>query len=202
MIQLSGAGKRFGPKMLFEGLDWLVTPRERVGIVGANGTGKSTLLKVLAGIETLDYGTLNAMKGITYGYLPQDGLSLSGRTVFAECMSVFSGLRDIERELESLTHRMAELDPASADYNAVAERFHRLDSEFRARDGYTIEAQVGTVLDGLGFPKDDWTRRTEEFSGRCESRSPGCCCRSQTCCCSTNRQTTWIWKRATGWKII
>jgi ATP-binding cassette, subfamily F, member 3 len=170
MIQLSGAGKRFGPKMLFEGLDWLVTPRERVGIVGANGTGKSTLLKVLAGIETLDYGTLNAMKGITYGYLPQDGLSLSGRTVFAECMSVFSGLRDIERELESLTHRMAELDPASADYNAVAERFHRLDSEFRARDGYTIEAQVGTVLDGLGFPKDDWTRRTEEFSGGWQMR--------------------------------
>jgi ATP-binding cassette, subfamily F, member 3 len=85
-------------------------------------------------------------------------------------MSVFSGLRDIERELESLTHRMAELDPASADYNAVAERFHRLDSEFRARDGYTIEAQVGTVLDGLGFPKDDWTRRTEEFSGGWQMR--------------------------------
>ena len=79
MIQLSGAGKRFGHKLLFEDLDWLITPRERAGIVGANGTGKSTLLKVLAGIESLDYGSLTSTKGITAGYLPQDGLTLSGR---------------------------------------------------------------------------------------------------------------------------
>uniref|UniRef100_UPI0015D905A0 ATP-binding cassette domain-containing protein n=1 Tax=Nevskia soli TaxID=418856 RepID=UPI0015D905A0 len=89
MIQLTGAGKRFGPKILFENLDWLITPKERVGIVGANGTGKSTLLKTLAEIETLDYGSITFSKGITAGYLPQDGLSLSGRSVFAECMSVF-----------------------------------------------------------------------------------------------------------------
>lgn len=170
MIQLSGAGKRFGPKLLFEDLDWLITPKERVGIVGGNGTGKSTLLKVLGAIEPLDYGSMNAMKGLTMGYLPQDGLALSGRTVFAEAMSVFAGLRQIEKELEQLTHRMAELDPVSAEYNAVAERFHRLDSEFRTRDGYSIEAQVGIVLDGLGFPKDDWERRTEEFSGGWQMR--------------------------------
>lgn len=170
MIQLSGAGKRFGPKVLFEGLDWLVTPKERVGIVGANGTGKSTLLKVLGGMESLDYGSISTMKGITAGYLPQDGLSLSGRTVFAECMSVFDELRSIEKELEQLTHSMADLDPTSPEYAAVADRFHRLDSEFRTRDGYSIEAQVGTVLNGLGFPKDDWLRRTEEFSGGWQMR--------------------------------
>ena len=107
MIQLTQAGKRYGPKVLFEGLDWLITPQDRVGIVGANGTGKSTLLKVLAGMESLDYGTLQAMKGITFGYLPQDGLTLSGRTIFAECMSVFAGLRQIEEEMEDLTRRMS-----------------------------------------------------------------------------------------------
>ncbi|MBI4877007.1 MAG: ABC-F family ATP-binding cassette domain-containing protein, partial [Acidobacteria bacterium] len=88
MIQLSGAGKRFGPKILFEGLDWLITPKDRVGLVGANGTGKSTLLKVLGGLESLDYGSISSTKGITAGYLPQDGLSLTGRTVFGECLSV------------------------------------------------------------------------------------------------------------------
>src|SRR5690349_19904723 len=159
MIQLSGAGKRFGHKLLFEDLNWLVTPRERTGLVGANGTGKSTLLKILGGLESLDYGTLSATKGISAGYLPQDGLTLSGRSVFAECMSVFSGLQDMEQEMEQLTHKMAELDPAGPEYDQVADRFHRLDSEFRARDGYALEAQVGTVLAGLGFPHEDWNRR-------------------------------------------
>jgi len=170
MLQLTGAGKRFGHKLLFEDLDWLITPKERAGLVGGNGTGKSTLLKVIADIEQLDYGTISAMKGIRLGYLPQDGLSVSGRTVFAEAMSVFAGVKELEDELESLTGKMSELDPASEEYLAVANRFEQADSEFRARDGYTIEAQVGSVLTGLGFRKEDWTRQTEEFSGGWQMR--------------------------------
>ena len=170
MIQLSGAGKRFGQKLLFENLNWLVTPRERTGLVGANGTGKSTLLKILGGLETLDYGSISSTKGITTGYLPQDGLTLSGRSIFAECMSVFAGLQDMEQEMEQLTRKMAELDPASPEYEQVADRFHRLDSEFRAHDGYSLESQVGTVLAGLGFRPEDWTRRTEVFSGGWQMR--------------------------------
>ena len=135
MIQLSGAGKRFGHKLLFEELDWLITPNDRVGVVGANGTGKSTLLKVLAGIESLDYGNIVRTKGISAGYLPQDGLSLSGRTVFAECMSVFDEIRAMEQELEHLTVRMSELDHESGEYLQVADRFHSLESQFRANEG-------------------------------------------------------------------
>src|SRR6266478_1140971 len=170
MIQLSGAGKRFGHKLLFENLNWLITPKDRAGLVGANGTGKTTLLKVLAGAESLDYGSLNATRGMSAGYLPQDGLSLSGRTVFAECMSVFASLHRMEREMEELTQKIGELDPISPDYAQVADRFHQLDSEFRTRDGYAIEAQVGSVLAGLGFPHSDWSRRTEEFSGGWQMR--------------------------------
>jgi ATP-binding cassette subfamily F protein 3 len=170
MIQLTGAGKRYGPRILFENTDWLVTPNERAGIVGANGTGKSSLLKVLAGIEGLDSGTVVTQKGTTLGYLPQDGLSLSGRTVFAECMTVFDDLRALEEEQEQLAHRMSELDPSSAEYAQVADRFHMAESEFHARDGYTVESQVGAVLSGLGFPQRDWKRRTEEFSGGWQMR--------------------------------
>ena len=170
MIQLTGAGKRYGPKILFESTDWLVTPNERAGIVGANGTGKSSLLKVLAGIEGLDSGVLTTQKGVTLGYLPQEGLSLSGRSVFAECMTVFAHLRELEREQEDLAHRMAEIDPSSPEYAQVADRFHRAEGEFRARDGYTIESQVGAVLSGLGFSQRDWKRRTEEFSGGWQMR--------------------------------
>jgi ATP-binding cassette, subfamily F, member 3 len=170
MIQLSAAGKRFGEKLLFQDLNWLITPQDSIGLVGANGTGKSTLLKVLAGMESLDYGAITVAKGTTTGYLPQDGLMLSGRTVFAECMSVFARLRAMEEELESLTAQMAELDHSSHEYGQVAERFERVDHEFRTNDGYSIEAQVGSVLTGLGFRKEDWTRRTEEFSGGWQMR--------------------------------
>src|SRR5262245_47938039 len=142
MIQLAGAGKRFGHKLLFEDCDWLITPKERTGLVGGNGTGKSTLLKILCGMESLDYGQLSATKGITYGYLPQDGLNLSGNTVFSECMSVFADLREMEKELEDLHHKLAELAPNSSEYAAAADRTHHIDTEFRNRDGYAIEAQV------------------------------------------------------------
>ena len=170
MIQLSGAGKRFGHKLLFENTDWLITPHDRVGLVGANGTGKSTLMKVLAGLDTFDYGSLIVAKGTTAGYLPQDGLSLSGRTVFAECMTVFTGLHAIERELEELTHKISELDHTSTEYADVADRYHSLEHEFRTRDGYSIEAEVGRVLQGLGFRKEDWERQTDEFSGGWQMR--------------------------------
>ncbi len=170
MIQLSEAGKRFGPRILFEDLNWLITPKERVGIVGANGTGKSTLLKVLAGIEHLDYGSINSAKGIRAGYLPQDGINLTGRSVFAECMSVFDSLRALEQEQKDLSHRMSELDHESYEYRQIAERYHQAQDEFTSRDGYNIESRVGSVLTGLGFARTDWERRVEEFSGGWQMR--------------------------------
>ncbi len=170
MIQLSSAGKRFGPKTLFEDLDWLITPHDRVGLVGANGTGKTTLLKVLARLEPLDYGEITFAKGITAGYLPQDGLTMSGRSVLAECMSVFGDLLSMEQEMESLMGQMAELDPEGEEYHRVSERFSSLDTEFRHRDGYSLEAQAAMVLAGLGFPQSDWHRRVEEFSGGWQMR--------------------------------
>jgi ATP-binding cassette subfamily F protein 3 len=170
MIQLSAAGKRFGPKTLFQDLDWLVTPQDRVGLVGANGTGKTTLLKVLGGIDSLDYGTITRQRGMRCGYLPQDGLSLSGRTVFDECLSVFDEVHQMQREMEELAHRMGEVDHAGAEYEQIADRYHHLQGEIHARDAYSIEADVGTVLNGLGFKKEDWERRTEEFSGGWQMR--------------------------------
>jgi ATP-binding cassette subfamily F protein 3 len=170
MIQLSSAGKRYGHKLLFEGADWLITPGDHIGLVGANGSGKSTLMKILAGLETLDYGSVSVARGISAGYLPQEGLTLSGSSVLAECMSVFSKLQGLEQEMEELTCRMSELDHTSPEYDQVAERFHRIEHEFRTRDGYAIEAQVGTVLSGLGFHKEDWSHHTEEFSGGWQMR--------------------------------
>src|SRR5580700_5123307 len=170
MLQLSSAGKRFGQKLLFEDANWLITPDERTGLVGGNGTGKSTLLKILAGIETLDYGQLTRVKGMTLGYLPQDGLALRGKTVFAECLSVFDHLRELEREAEDLTHTLSTVDPKSKEYAVAAERYSDIADQLHVHDIYTLDAQVGAVLGGLGFTKEDWDRNTEEFSGGWQMR--------------------------------
>jgi ATP-binding cassette, subfamily F, member 3 len=170
MIQLSSAGKHFGSKTLFQGLNWVVGNGERVGLVGGNGTGKSTLLKMLAGLEGPDDGDISFVKGTTTGYLPQDGLTLSGRSVTEECLSVFSHLLDIEKEMETLTHKMGELDPDGPEYQKVADRYHKIETKFQHQDGYRLEAQVGEVLNGLGFSRADQDRRTEEFSGGWQMR--------------------------------
>jgi len=170
MLQLAGAGKRYGHKLLFEDVNWLVTPNERTGLVGGNGTGKSTLLKILAGLETLDYGQRTHIKGMTLGYLPQDGLALSGRSVFDECLSVFDELRDMETEQEQLTHVLSDADPKSREYAAAADRYSEIAELLHHHDIYTLDSQVGAVLGGLGFTKEDWARRTEEFSGGWQMR--------------------------------
>ncbi len=170
MLQLSGVGKRFGQKLLYEDVNWLITPGERSGLVGGNGTGKSTLLKLLAGTEGPDYGTMSKQKGMTIGYLPQDGLTMRGKTVFEECLSVFDAVRGLEQESEELSTKLSVHAEGSPEYEAAAERFNEVMDLMQTHDIYTLDYQVGTVLGGLGFPKEDWERRTEEFSGGWQMR--------------------------------
>jgi ATP-binding cassette subfamily F protein 3 len=170
MLSLQNAGKRFGPRVLFLEANWLIQSKEKTALVGANGTGKSTLMKVLAGLESLDYGQMQQTRGMSIGYLPQEGLQLTGRTVFEECLTVFDELREMEREMERLAGQLAVLDHAGTEYEAAAERFSMLQERFHTLDGYALDAQVGAVLTGLGFGKEDWGRLTDEFSGGWQMR--------------------------------
>jgi ATP-binding cassette subfamily F protein 3 len=170
MLSLKSAGKRFGPRVLFLEADWLIRANEKTALVGANGTGKSSLMKVLAGLEPLDYGAMEQTRGMSIGYLPQEGLALSGRSIFEECLSVFDDLRSMEGEMERLAAQLTELDHASPEYESAAARFSHLQERFTTLDGYALDAQVGSVLTGLGFTKEDWSRRTEEFSGGWQMR--------------------------------
>ncbi|HEY1986134.1 MAG TPA: ABC-F family ATP-binding cassette domain-containing protein [Terracidiphilus sp.] len=170
MLSLQNAGKRFGPRVLFTEASWLIRSKEKTALVGANGTGKSTLMKVLAGLETLDYGEMQQTRGMSIGYLPQEGLRLAGRNIFEECLTVFDEIRDMEREIERLGAQLTELDHASPEYESAAERYSMVQERFHALDGYALDAQVGAVLTGLGFTKEDWSRLTDEFSGGWQMR--------------------------------
>ncbi len=166
MIQLTGAAKQFGGRILFSHTDWRISDRENIGLVGANGSGKSTLLKILAEIEPLDDGQLVRSKSQRVGYLPQEGLSMYGRRLLDECRSVFEDLLGMEQELRRLE---IELSQGATD-PAIANRYAELQHGFQLRGGFSIEARIGTVLAGLGFPADDLYRPCEEFSGGWQMR--------------------------------
>ena len=161
---------RYGDRVLFDELDWLVAPGDRIGVVGGNGTGKSTLLKIIHGSEQLDRGEIERQKNIEVGYLPQEGLTFSGRTVFEECLSVFDEAISLEAEMEELTRKMGEVDPSTPEFKAVMDRYEWCTDRYQALDGYSKEAQAGTVLGGLAFARDDWDRPCEEFSGGWQMR--------------------------------
>ena len=128
---------------------------------------------------------------------------MTGRTVFAECMSVFDELHAMEKEMEALTRSMSELDHESPEYSNVADRYQQLEHEFVARDGYTLEAQVGQVLDRSRFSSrrlEPADRRVLRWLADAAGARKTAACKSRICCCSTSRPTTWISKPAIGSK--
>ncbi|PYV14628.1 MAG: ABC transporter ATP-binding protein, partial [Acidobacteria bacterium] len=170
MLQTRGLGKSFRGAALFRGLDLQINERDRIGLVGDNGTGKSTLMKMIAGLVSPDEGEIVGARSLTFGYLPQDGVVARGRTLFEEALSVFDDLRALERECRELEHELAEADHSSPDYQRKLERYSSISQQFQLHGGYSLEARVGAVLDGLGFSKSDWGRLCQEFSGGWQMR--------------------------------
>jgi ATP-binding cassette subfamily F protein 3 len=170
MIQLSELTKAFGDRVLFDRVTWQITSRERVGLCGPNGAGKTTLLKMMAGLDEPDSGAILKPSTLTVGYLPQDGLSHRGRTVFEEAASAFGELLAMKAEMHALEERLGDAAIPEADHHAMLSRYSDLQDQFRLGDGYSIELKTATVLEGLGFTSRDFERTTEEFSGGWQMR--------------------------------
>ena len=170
MIQLSELTKTYGDRVLFDHVTWQITDRERVGLCGPNGAGKTTLLKMMAGLEEPDSGAILKPNSCTVGYLPQDGLTHAGRTVFEETSSAFADLLAIKAEMHALEERLGDPSIPEAEHDAMLSRYSDLQDRFRLNDGYTIELKTATVLQGLGFSTSDFERLTETFSGGWQMR--------------------------------
>src|SRR5579862_2179860 len=170
MIQLSDLTKTFGDRVLFDHVTWQITARERVGLCGPNGSGKTTLLKMMAGIDEPDSGAVLKPSSITVGYLPQDGLSHSGRTVFEEAASAFGDLLAMKAEMHGLEERLGDPSVPDTEHESMLIRYAELQDRFRLGDGYSIELKTATVLQGLGFSAGDFERKTETFSGGWQMR--------------------------------
>src|SRR5262245_7325705 len=165
MIQLSELTKSFGDRVLLDHVTWQITARERVGLCGPNGAGKTTLLRMMAGLEEADSGAIVKPATLTVGYLPQDGLTHSGRTVFEEASSAFADLMAMKAEMHALEDRLGDPSIPGSEHDAMLARYSDLQDSFRLHDGYNIELRTATVLQGLGFSAADFQRPTETFSG-------------------------------------
>jgi ATP-binding cassette, subfamily F, member 3 len=170
MIQLVSLTKAFGDRVLLDGVSWQIDDRERVGLAGPNGAGKTTLLKMLAGLDEPDSGSIVKPAGLTIGYLPQDGLDHSGRTLREEASLAFKTLLDMRSEIATIEERLGDDSVSHEEHEAMLTRYSELQDDFRRLDGYSIELKVTTVLRGLGFTAEDLDKPTETFSGGWQMR--------------------------------
>ena len=170
VIQLSSLSKSFGGRVLLDAVSWQIDDGDRVGLSGPNGAGKTTLLKMLAGFEEPDGGLITKPAGLTIGYLPQDGLSHSGRTLVEEAGLAFKPLLDMRAEIASLEERLGEDHADEAAHLEMLSRYSELQEEFRRLEGYSIDLKIGTVLRGLGFTAADLDKPCETFSGGWQMR--------------------------------
>src|SRR3982750_1182304 len=129
MIQLASLSKSFGDRVLLDNVSWQIDDRERVGLAGPNGAGKTTLLKMLAGLEETDSGTVVKPSGLIVGYLPQDGLTHSGRTLLEEAGLAFKPLLDMRAEIQSLEERLGDDDAHGSGHAAMPAPYRELPGE-------------------------------------------------------------------------
>jgi ATP-binding cassette, subfamily F, member 3 len=170
MIQLANLSKAFGDRVLLDSVSWQIDDRERVGLSGPNGAGKTTLLKMLGGLEEPDSGLVVKPNGLTIGYLPQDGLYHSGRTLEEEAGLAFKTVLDMRSEISVLEDRLADETVPEHEHAEMLSRYSELQESFRRLEGYSVDLRIHTVLRGLGFAKEDLDKPTETFSGGWQMR--------------------------------
>ncbi|MDH3929774.1 MAG: ABC-F family ATP-binding cassette domain-containing protein [Deltaproteobacteria bacterium] len=164
MISFYNVSKSFAKQDILLDCSFQVNAGERVGIIGANGSGKSTVFKLLLGLEHPDQGQISRPKNLRLGYLPQDVLHFHGKTVLEQVIDVAEEVQTIEAELSMLADQLEQPLP-EAELTAAAQRQSRLLEEYQRLGGYDLEARARKVLAGLGFTEKDMDRRVEEMSG-------------------------------------
>src|SRR6185503_16780610 len=170
LIQLSDLTKSFGDRVLLDHVTWQIDDGDRVGLCGPNGAGKTTLPRMLARDEEPDDGAIVTPANLTIGYLPQDGLTHTGRTVFEEASSAFQPLLDLQQEMHDIEHSLADASVPEQEHEAMLGRYSDLQDRFRLSDGYNMDLRIATVLRGLGFDQNDAQRAADTFSGGWQMR--------------------------------
>jgi ATP-binding cassette subfamily F protein 3 len=166
LVSISNLEVSFTGTTLFDGVTFMVNPRDRIGLVGKNGAGKSTLLKIITGLQSPTSGNVAVPDGIEVGYLPQIMKVSDGRTVMDEALTAYAHLQQLEQKLEQITKELGErTDYESSEYTKLIEHLNEVSDRYHILGGDNREGEAEKALMGLGFKRSDFPRPTTEFSG-------------------------------------
>lgn len=168
LLQVQQVARYFGADTLFENVSLDVSDNSRIALVGRNGVGKSTLLKMIIGNESPDAGQITKKKGLTIGYLAQNTGLESDKTIYAEMLSVFERLQIMEKNLHEMEAKIA--DHSSSAYSQLLNQYDQLLHDFEEQNGYGYEAEVRSVLHGFHFEQEDYDRKISSLSGGQKTR--------------------------------
>ncbi|QXD33094.1 ABC-F family ATP-binding cassette domain-containing protein [Candidatus Pelagisphaera phototrophica] len=170
MIALQKIRLQYGERYLYKDISATIGTSDRIGLVGSNGAGKSTLLKVLCGLEEIDGGKVDKANYVTFGYLPQDGIEMHGRTLFKETELAFADVLGLKAKVEEAEERLDEMDTSSEEFYETLELIGEWEHRLEDLDAGKLPSRIESVLLGLGFSSSDMHRKTEEFSGGWQMR--------------------------------
>ena len=166
MIAIEGLSVEFNATPLFEDVSYVINKKDRIALVGKNGAGKSTMLKILAGLQQPTKGTVSMPRDCTIGYLPQVMKLADSRTVMQEAELAFEHIHELQADLDRMNRELSErTDYESEEYQKLIERFTHENDRFLLMGGTNYQAEIERTLQGLGFSRTDFDRPTSEFSG-------------------------------------
>lgn len=166
MISINNLSVEFSAKSLFDNISYVINPRDKIALVGKNGAGKSTMLKIIAGLQRPTSGSVAVPQGVTIGYLPQQMVLTDSLTVVDEVKKVFSHIDDLKQNIEKVTEELARrTDYDSESYASLIEHLTDLNDKLAFANADNCDAEIEKTLIGLGFERTDFARPTAEFSG-------------------------------------
>ncbi|MDB9775760.1 ATP-binding cassette domain-containing protein [Vicingaceae bacterium] len=166
MVGVNKITLSFADRFLFNNVSFIINKQERIGLVGKNGAGKSTMLKILAGVQPADSGNISTPSDFSLGYLPQDMEFEEGRTVWEEAATVFDQLARTQAKIDDINHQLVTREDYESDsYMQLLDDLTHLNEELVHLDASNMDASIEQLLLGLGFKRNDFTRQTSEFSG-------------------------------------
>ena len=170
MITINQVTHNFGKKVLFNKINCVINAHDRIALVGSNGSGKTTLLRMLMGELDSDGGSIDKAGYVSVGYLPQDGISVSGKTLFAEAESAFGDILELQKNLEKAEEEMLGMDTSTDEYYDLIDLMGEWEQQLEDHEPGKMKSRIERILHGMGFSESDFERDTGEFSGGWQMR--------------------------------